>query len=472
MIRRFSVNFAIFSMFVDASLIAFMLWLMAYLRPSLDTLEWLPFIKEIGKPVSLPLILYTLFPLIWVLIMLFFSVYDGRKNLRVVDEFTSLTLGAMLAGISLAGILYLSYRDVSRYLFIAFIIVSYVSLLLWRAPARLWYRQRNRRLGRVRRALVVGAGVVGRDVETQIQKYPQQILVVGFLDDDPGKRQKHDSILGSLDDARTIVQSQHIDDVVITLPLRAHARMNQLLGNLFDLPVRVHIVPDYFQWTLHHAAVEDFAGIPIMDVRAPALTEGQRMLKRLFDIIVTALIMLPALPLMGLIAFAIWMDDGAPIMFNQKRAGENGKIFIVYKFRTMVKNAEQLRHLVEKVDEQGHLIHKHREDPRITRVGRLLRKWSLDELPQFFNVLRGTMSLVGPRPELPYLVEKYQPWQRKRFAVPQGITGWWQIHGRSDKPMHLHTEEDLYYIQNYSIWLDIQILVKTFWIVVRGKGAY
>jgi lipopolysaccharide/colanic/teichoic acid biosynthesis glycosyltransferase len=96
----------------------------------------------------------------------------------------------------------------------------------------------------------------------------------------------------------------------------------------------------------------------------------------------------------------------------------------------------------------------------------------LDELPQFFNVVKGNMSLVGPRPELPYLVDQYKPWQRKRFAVPQGITGWWQIHGRSDKPMHLHTEDDLYYVQNYSIWLDIKILIRTAWIILRGKGAY
>jgi len=147
-------------------------------------------------------------------------------------------------------------------------------------------------------------------------------------------------------------------------------------------------------------------------------------------------------------------------------------LFTMYKFRTMVKNAESLHHLVERLDEQGHILHKHPDDPRVTRVGRFLRRWSLDELPQLFNVLRGTMSLVGPRPELPYLVERYEAWQRKRFAVPQGITGWWQIHGRSDKPMHLHTEDDLYYIQHYSIWLDIQILIKTFWSVLRGKGAY
>ena len=152
--------------------------------------------------------------------------------------------------------------------------------------------------------------------------------------------------------------------------------------------------------------------------------------------------------------------------------GENARLFEMLKFRTMVRNAEQLQGEVEKWDSAGNLIHKTKDDPRVTRVGRMLRRLSLDELPQLFNVMAGTMSLVGPRPEMPYLVEKYQPWQRKRFAIPPGLTGWWQVSGRSDKPMHLHTEDDLYYIQNYSIWLDLQIIVRTIWVVLIGKGSY
>jgi exopolysaccharide biosynthesis polyprenyl glycosylphosphotransferase len=210
----------------------------------------------------------------------------------------------------------------------------------------------------------------------------------------------------------------------------------------------------------------------MLDLRAPALNDYQRMVKRSFDLVVTLLCMPVALFLMGAVALLIKIEDRGPVLFRQKRVGENGRIFEMYKFRSMHTEAENMSQLVERYDEQGHLIHKVPEDPRVTRVGRLLRKTSLDELPQIFNILKGEMSLVGPRPELPYLVRMYEPWQHKRFAVPQGMTGWWQVNGRSEKPMHLNTEDDLYYVQNYSILLDIQILLKTVLVVFRGKGAF
>jgi lipopolysaccharide/colanic/teichoic acid biosynthesis glycosyltransferase len=152
--------------------------------------------------------------------------------------------------------------------------------------------------------------------------------------------------------------------------------------------------------------------------------------------------------------------------------GENGGVFIMYKFRTMVADADQRINQAIQPDSSGVVNHKKPDDPRITRAGRFLRKTSLDELPQLFNVLKGDMSLVGPRPEMPALVERYILWQRERFAVPQGMTGWWQVNGRSSKPLHLNTEDDLYYVRNYSVWLDLQILVKTVWVVIRGRGAF
>jgi lipopolysaccharide/colanic/teichoic acid biosynthesis glycosyltransferase len=178
------------------------------------------------------------------------------------------------------------------------------------------------------------------------------------------------------------------------------------------------------------------------------------------------------LPVKTLVAIIIKLDTPGPVFFRQERIGEHGRSFKMYKFRSMVVNAEALQDQISQLDEYGNIIHKVRNDPRVTRVGRIIRKTSLDELPQFLNVIKGEMSLVGPRPELPKIVAQYQPWQRQRFIVPQGLTGWWQINGRSDKPCHLNTDEDLYYIKNYSFWLDIQILFKTIPALLRGKGAF
>jgi lipopolysaccharide/colanic/teichoic acid biosynthesis glycosyltransferase len=178
------------------------------------------------------------------------------------------------------------------------------------------------------------------------------------------------------------------------------------------------------------------------------------------------------LPVLLIIALAIRLDSRGAALFKQRRIGENGCSFTVWKFRTMVQNAEAQAQDVIRETEDGHILHKHPDDPRVTRVGRFLRRFSLDELPQLWNVVKGEMSLVGPRPELPWLVARYEGWQRKRLAVPPGITGWWQISGRSDRPMHLHVQDDLYYIHNYSIWLDLRILWRSVAVVLSGKGAY
>ncbi len=470
MFRRFSANFAVLSIFLDAFLVVGSLSFAAALRPVLSGLS---FVQEIPGSVDLPLVLFFIFPIIWVGVLLLFSVYDGKRNFRVVDELSSLTFGSMLAVISVAGILFLTYRDVSRFLFLFFSAVTYGVLLGWRVIYRVLYRTRLAKGKERRPVLILGAGIVGRLIEEQISSRTDLGLrLVGFLDDNPEKIASEKDIFGSLSDVQEIVKKFAIEDVLIALPRMAHERINEVVNDLHQLPVRIWVIPDYFSLSLHHAAIEEFAGIPMLDLRAPALNDYQRMIKRAFDLAFT-LFSLPVLaPILALIAIAIKLDSKGPVFFRQLRAGENGKLFEIIKFRTMIENADELRELVETTDENGHLIHKSKSDWRITRVGKCLRKTSLDEVPQLFNVLMGDMSLVGPRPEMPYLVDRYEPWQRKRFSIPQGMTGWWQINGRSDKPMHLNTEDDLYYVQNYSIWLDIQILIKTIWVVLRGKGAY
>lgn len=465
MFRRFSVNFAIFSICYDAVWVMVSLGLASYLRPYLNRLD---FAKPIISDINTPLPLYPLFALIWILVLLLFSVYDGRRNIKAVDEFSTLALGTILASITSAGLLYITYRDVSRLLFIVFVLISFLGLFIWRLAYRLSLRWGGFKPDD-RKVLILGAGEIGQRTRAQLQDHQKfGIRFRGFLDDEIDIPE----VIGYLQETRKIVNNQKIDDVIIALPRPAYERVNQLVAELHDLPVRVWVIPDYFSLILHQAAVENFAGIPMLDLRAPALNEYQRLIKRIFDLAFTFILLPILMVLLAVIAIIIKITDLGPAFFLQERVGENGKIFKVYKFRTMVEDAESRRHEVESIDENGNLIHKKSDDPRITPIGRFLRRSSLDELPNVINVIKGDMSWVGPRPELPYHVEKYEVWQRTRFAMPPGITGWWQISGRSDKPMHLNTEDDIYYVQHYSPWLDIYILWKTIWVVIKGKGAY
>ncbi len=239
-----------------------------------------------------------------------------------------------------------------------------------------------------------------------------------------------------------------------------------------DKPVKVWLALGFHELALYRTVTEDLGGLPLLDLRASALDEYERLLKRFFDLVVGSLALLLAVPVLLLAALAVAIGGGGPVLFWQYRVGENGRLFQMLKLRTMVTNAEILQSASARAGDGAAEIHKRRDDPLVTPVGRVLRRLSLDELPQLLNVLRGDMSLVGPRPELPRLVEMYEPWQRQRLAVPPGMTGWWQVTGRSDKTMHLHAEDDVYYVRNYSIWLDLSILVRTVWVVLLGKGAY
>ena len=469
MLRRFSVNFALFSMLLDGLSTALGLFFAGTLRPLLNSAL---IIKDVTEPALVPLPLYTLFPVVWVVIFASLSIYDGRRFLRAADELAALFLSTFIASISTAGILYFSYRDVSRALVLLFIMTTFLFCFSWRVLARLYFRSRRESPTVKRRLLVVGSGPLGQNVGMQIRgSHGDNLSLVGYVDDQNSFGNQTRS-LGTLADLRGVLARYDVTDVVIALPYSAYHQMTEIVACLDDQPVGVWIALGFFDLALYRTDIEDFAGIPMLDLRASAIDDYQRMIKRAFDVGFASLALLLALPVMGVLALLILLEDGAPVFFRQKRVGENRRLFEMLKFRTMIKNAEELRNEVEKLDEDGNLIHKTRDDPRVTRMGHFLRRFSLDELPQLFNILAGTMSLVGPRPEMPYLVERYQPWQGKRFAVPPGLTGWWQVNGRSDKPMHLHTEDDLYYIQNYSIWLDLQILARTIWVVLIGKGSY
>lgn len=466
MFKRFGVNFAIFSIFADVGCTLLALLVAVEIRPFLPHFPFLVPVKTIDLPAIIPMAAAVL----WVIVFLVASVYDPKRMYRVIDELQTVTLANGQAALLFAGLLYLFFRDFSRWLFVIFVAFNLLFLVGWRLFVRLLFR-----LGSLptntRRILIVGAGKVGRNVGQMILKNAWPGLqLAGYLDDMQSVSGLNAPVLGEVEEARHIIEQVGITDVVIALPQRAYGKVNKLALELHDLPVNVRVVPDYFSLVLYRAAIGEFGGLPMISLRDPALNDVQRLIKRLFDLLLATLLFLAVLPVMIVVGVAIWLDSPGNIFFKQQRVGENGQIFRMYKFRTMIPNAEAVQ--MAFVGTEGKMVHKRPDDPRVTRIGRFLRRTSLDELPQLLNVIKGDMSLVGPRPELPWLMSQYEPWQRKRFAVPQGMTGWWQVNGRADKPMHLYADDDLYYVQNYSLWMDIYILLKTPWVVMRGKGAY
>jgi exopolysaccharide biosynthesis polyprenyl glycosylphosphotransferase len=476
MFKRFSTNYMVLLFLVDLVIVQAALALGMRLR------FLLPFGPNL-LPIWVPEFIYVPTPAfhlavgaIWAISLTLGLVYTPRKVIYWFDELQRVVLSHTVAALCLAGFLYMIKVDLSRLTFAYFYLLAFAGFLGYRALLRIWARiQRNHGIG-VTRVLIVGAGKIGDDIIMQLDRQNwKEFKVVGFLTNDLADAQSGSGkypVLGTLDDAARVSREHAIDEVIFALPLHDHARLANIVVHLHELPLRVYVVPDYFDLAFHGATIENIGGIPLIGLRDPAIDGFQRFGKRLMDLALASVGLLFLWPVMLVVAVMIKLEDNGPILYSSARVGENGRIFFMHKFRSMVINADKLQHVVSQTDANGRMLFKYANDPRITRIGRFIRRTSIDELPQLFNVLKGEMSLVGPRPELPWLVESYEPWQRKRFAVPQGITGWWQVNGRSENPMHLHTDQDLYYIQNYSLWLDIQILWRTVSVVLRGRGAY
>jgi exopolysaccharide biosynthesis polyprenyl glycosylphosphotransferase len=442
-------------------------------------LRWvLPFGQDLPRSaVNLPFLVYVLVTLSWLFSLVLSGAYDPQRALRWFNEASRVIVAGLLATVVAAGALYITFREVSRLQFFYIFIVILSLLLTHRAVLRIAYRLVGKaRPGSQARVLVVGAGDLGQRVAQVILDHSRWgYSLVGFLDDDDAKQGETYAgadVFGKIFEVQEFVAERQVDEVWIALPVWALDRLNLVIAELEKLPVRIKVVPDYFSLAMVQAKAEILGGIPIIGLREPVIEGLPRLVKRGFDLVIDSLLLLlTALPML-LIAIAVKLDTRGPSIFRQERVGENGRLFGMYKFRTMVAGAEEQQDQVNIQMEDGEVVHKRAGDPRVTRVGQFLRRYSLDELPQLINVLKGDMSLVGPRPEMPWLVDRYESWQRKRFSVPQGITGWWQINGRSDKPMHLNTDDDLYYVYNYTLWLDIQILLRTPLAVLQGRGAF
>jgi len=444
----------------------------------------LPFGVYLNEPLYASWLLYPIVALLWLAVFVALEIYAPTRTLRYLDDVQAVVIATTVAVLLFAGVAYLFFRELSRFLFAYFYVLDAALLIAWRALLRLLFRLRPKLWSAgIRRVLIVGGGPIGQEIAQALQAHRwARLEPIGFVDDPPphpfpnSQSTNSPPLLGPISLTPRIVRERQVDEVILALPLRAHEQLMDLVLKLQELPVNIRLVPDILDLVFIRASVEEFAGLPLIGLREPVIDGIDRLLKRAFDLTVAGLGLVLASPLLLLVAWAIKLDSPGPALFLQRRVGEGGKLFWMIKFRTMATGAEEQElGLAVETEEKDRppLFDKRPDDPRVTRLGRFLRRASLDELPQLINVLLGDMSLVGPRPELPWLVERYQPWQRKRFAVPQGITGWWQVNGRSNKAAHdLRVEDDLYYIRNYSLLLDLRILWKTIRAVIRGEGAF
>jgi exopolysaccharide biosynthesis polyprenyl glycosylphosphotransferase len=279
--------------------------------------------------------------------------------------------------------------------------------------------------------------------------------------------------LGSLDDIRELVTTFHIDEVIVVDDRQGAIDVRKVLDQCRGTTTQFRIVPDLVQISLDRVDFSEVGGVPTIGVRDASIRGWDAFLKRTGDLTIALVISLIAAIPMVIIAYMIKRDSEGPVFYRQTRIGQYGKPFSMIKFRCMVENADQQwSQMVTSRDGADGRMFKDPNDPRITRVGRYLRRYSLDELPQFFNVLKGDMSVVGPRPPLPEEVEHYEEWHLQRLLVRPGLTGLWQVNGRSNLTFDEMVRLDLYYAENWSPWLDIKIALRTIPAVIFGRGAY
>lgn len=405
------------------------------------------------------------------------GVYNQPRDRSWLNQVYSIISGTT-TGIIIMVVFFFFYRPdfYSRLIFLYAAIFITLFLSLSRLIKSIILSQLRQRGFGVRKLLIVGAGEVGRTIMRTIVAQPELgYQVVGFVDDNPEKGQSdigNFKGLGSLDNLPRLIQEEALDEVIITLPWMYHRKILSIMTQCQRQRVQARIVPDLFQMSLSRVDVDDLGGIPMIGVKEISISGWKLVLKRALDVTVALLGLIVLSPLMALTALLIKLDSPGPVLFKQVRVGKGGRQFVLYKFRSMRDGAEKEQEKLAELNEAIGPIFKVHDDPRVTRLGKILRRISLDELPQLYNILRGEMSLIGPRPPLPSEVEQYQEWHKRRLEASPGITGLWQVSGRSQLTFDEMVLLDIYYIENWSPALDSTIFLRTIPRVILGDGAY
>ncbi|HEU5317991.1 MAG TPA: undecaprenyl-phosphate glucose phosphotransferase [Chloroflexota bacterium] len=452
----------------DVAAIAAGFWLAYYLRFVLE----IPAAEEIHSARAYSGLLLTAAP-IFLICFVAHGLYQPRNLRSIVDQLFRLgaaVLMGLVFSVAISSFVVRGWPDYSRLLLGYLWAGCTLMACLFRYGWVLWRDWLARTGQAVRTALVIGAGAAGQRVADHFTNAPQLgFRVVGFLDDDlpRGTRVAGTApVLGKVGDLDAALAASQPHELILADPTLNDQELLEIVNRCEGQPVAVRVYPDLFQMLVTEASLDNWRGLQLLGLRTAELDAWQRTVKRLFDVVFSAALLVATAPLLLLIALLVRLDSPGPVFYAQERVGQDGKRFHAIKFRSMMHGAEQLTGRFWTVA----------DDPRRTRLGRWLRRFSLDELPQFINVLVGDMSVVGPRPERPMFVAQFSetvPDYLRRLRVKAGITGWAQVNGlRGDTSIDDRTKFDLYYVDNWSLWLDLKIILRTAVLVLRDTSAY
>ena len=465
MIRRHASTLRALLMLTDGALAAVVLVGLSWLRFGDDWAVWW---RQIIPNAEALLLVYAAG---WVVALALNGMYRPRARWSIRSEAWDLLRATVLMAVATFAVLFwFKLPDVSRLFLVLLFPTQYVVTLVTRAVLRLAFRQLRSRGRNARYVLVVGAGPRGQSFATTMEGHAELgLVVVGLLDDESSYADDARwPWLGKLSDLERVLAENVIDEVAICLPFSQWEYLDGIAYAAEEAGKIVRVPMDVLTHPFAQGKVEDLEGTPVYSLVSGPDRTLALWLKRGFDISVAAVGLVVLSPLFAVVGWSV-RRDGGPALFRQARVGLHGRPFDILKFRSMTVDAEERRAELEAHNELTGHVFKMTDDPRVTPIGRTLRRWSLDELPQLWNVLRGDMSLVGPRPPLASEVSGYDLWHRRRLSMKPGITGLWQVRSRQETVFDKWVEDDLEYIDRWSLWLDLQILARTIPAALEGR---
>jgi len=414
---------------------------------------------------------------IWCFMLYLNGMYRAMRTRTLFEIIGIIIKSTFLAILAFGTVIFLfKLQFVSRMFFVLLVVASATFLLLEKIAVFSIMQYVRRRGLNYRSLLIVGTGRRAADFINRIQNHPEWgFKIIGAVDDEPGRGIEWVNgikVIGTLDDISEILHGNAIDEVIFVVP---RLRLNYMENAIYDCEregIKATVAVDLFDLKIARAHTTDIDGIPLLTFETTVAKEWQLYVKRAMDVVLSGLGIIILSPLLLIVAVLIKLTSSGPVLFKQHRLGLNGRKFVLYKFRTMYKGAQEILSKVENLNEMDGPDFKKKKIHWITPVGRLIRKFSIDEFPQLFNVFVGHMSLIGPRPTVPDEVSLYRSWQRRRFSMKPGITCLWQIKGRNKLGFEEWMKLDLEYLDNWSLWVDFKILIKTIPVVLFGIGAY